>query len=243
MQFTFELVPILVLAIFQSVFGIGLLLFGTPFFLFIEYSFSETLILLLPISITISFMQVIFSKEHNLNFIKNLNFYTLPFVIIFLMFSLHFEEIINFKLFVAVMLIISSLVMIMRERFIYFRSKIINKQSIFLSLIGVIHGLTNMGGSFLSIYSFIINDGNKVIARSTISYGYLAMGIIQFCSMLIYNQSVFNDIRLIYILLAVLIYFPSQYVFNYLYFINFYFVISYTALIFGFFVILNNFFM
>ena len=46
-------------SIVQSMFGVGLLLFGTPTLLLLEYSYSETLWLLLPCSLTISLIQVV----------------------------------------------------------------------------------------------------------------------------------------------------------------------------------------
>ena len=50
---------ILLFSVVQSVFGVGLLLFGTPTLLLLEYSYSETLWLLLPCSVTISLIQVV----------------------------------------------------------------------------------------------------------------------------------------------------------------------------------------
>ena len=53
----FEFLIITLLIFFQSIFGIGLLLFGTPTFLLLGYNFLEVLNLLLPTSVTISLMQ------------------------------------------------------------------------------------------------------------------------------------------------------------------------------------------
>ena len=50
---------IAVFSIVQSIFGVGLLLFGTPTLLLLGYSYSETLWLLLPCSVTISLIQVV----------------------------------------------------------------------------------------------------------------------------------------------------------------------------------------
>ena len=49
-----EFIIILFLCFFQSIFGVGLLLFGTPTFLLIGYDFVTTLAYILPLSITIS---------------------------------------------------------------------------------------------------------------------------------------------------------------------------------------------
>ena len=93
-----EIIIIIILIILQSIFGIGLLLFGTPTFILFGYSFAETLSLLLPISILISLIQIFFSKKKNMNFFKNFNlFFFSSFVfLIFFFFNFFFEIIIYF---------------------------------------------------------------------------------------------------------------------------------------------------
>ncbi len=51
-------VTVLVLAVVQSVFGVGLLVFGTPTLLLLGYPFDQVLAYLLPCSILISALQV-----------------------------------------------------------------------------------------------------------------------------------------------------------------------------------------
>ena len=58
-----EALIISILIFFQSIFGVGLLLFGTPTFLLLNYNFLDTLNILLPISVSISFLQLIYSKK------------------------------------------------------------------------------------------------------------------------------------------------------------------------------------
>ena len=62
-MFFIELSIIIFLIIFQSIFGIGLLILGTPTFIAMGYDFSDTLNLLLPISIIISFLHHL-QEEH-----------------------------------------------------------------------------------------------------------------------------------------------------------------------------------
>ena len=64
-MFFIELTVILFLIMFQSIFGIGLLILGTPTFIAMGYDFKSTLSILLPISIFISFFQ--FYKKKNFN--------------------------------------------------------------------------------------------------------------------------------------------------------------------------------
>ena len=61
MELFFEISILFSLVIFQSLFGVGLLLFGTPIFLLLGNNFESTLILILPVSITISLLQLITS--------------------------------------------------------------------------------------------------------------------------------------------------------------------------------------
>ena len=63
-EFLFPALIILLLSCVQSVFGMGILLFGTPTFLLLRYSFSETLGLLLPALFVISVAQVTLHKEN-----------------------------------------------------------------------------------------------------------------------------------------------------------------------------------
>ena len=62
MELFFEISILFSLVIFQSLFGVGLLLFGTPIFLLLGNNFESTLILILPVSITISLLQLLYHK-------------------------------------------------------------------------------------------------------------------------------------------------------------------------------------
>ena len=85
------------LSIMQSIFGVGLLLFGTPSFILMGFNFNETLTMLLPLSISISFLQVLKSNENIANFKINFNFYCIPFLITASFLVMKYENIINFN--------------------------------------------------------------------------------------------------------------------------------------------------
>ena len=57
MELSYLVFIVALFSIIQSIFGVGLLLFGTPTLLLIGYSYSETLWVLLPCSIVISLIQ------------------------------------------------------------------------------------------------------------------------------------------------------------------------------------------
>ena len=56
------LLTVIVTSIIQSVFGVGVLLFGTPLLLLLGYDFIDALIVLLPIYIAINALQIL--KHH-----------------------------------------------------------------------------------------------------------------------------------------------------------------------------------
>ena len=72
---------IFLFSVVQSVFGVGLLLFGTPTLIFLGYSYVETLWIVLPSSIAISTFQII--SDYRLIYSKKpVYFFTLPAIII-----------------------------------------------------------------------------------------------------------------------------------------------------------------
>ena len=63
-----EVLFISLFSLIQSIFGVGLLLLGTPTFLLLGYNYFEVLNILLPYSILISVLQIIFNKDKMLGF-------------------------------------------------------------------------------------------------------------------------------------------------------------------------------
>ena len=108
MELFFEISILFFLVIFQSLFGVGLLLFGTPIFLLLGNNFESTLILILPVSITISLLHLVYHKNSRNYHILEFNYYCLPFLFVFLMINIYLGELINIKLYVSILLIISS---------------------------------------------------------------------------------------------------------------------------------------
>ena len=228
-----ELIIIVSLVIIQSIFGVGLLLFGTPSLLLLGYDFANTINILMPVSISISAIQFFKSKNRDINFIKEYNLFCLPFLIFFLIIALKFNYIFNFKLIVALLLVISSLIILNKSKFSSFKKIFFKIRKLVLMGIGLIHGLTNMGGGFLAIYSTIVSQNNKEFSRYYICYGYLIMGIIQYSTVLILNYDNLFFNKLYYVLLTLVIYFPTQIIFKSIDDLNFSKFINTLALIYG----------
>jgi uncharacterized protein len=210
----FEIITIIMLITIQSIFGVGLLLFGTPSFLLLGYDFANTINILMPVSITISALQFFKSKISDHNFIKEYNLFCLPFLLLFLIAALKFKDLLDFKLLVAFLLIFSSILILNKRRFSSFKKIFFKLKKYVLIIIGCVHGLTNMGGSFLAIYSTLVSKNIKEKARYYISYGYLIMGIIQFSTVFFFSFAILEFNKLYYIFLAIIIYFPTQKIFK-----------------------------
>ena len=209
-----EIILITILIIIQSIFGVGLLLFGTPSFLVLGYDFVNTINILMPVSITISTLQFFKSKVKDRVFIAEYNIFCVPFLIIFLFLALKFKYLFDFKLLVALLLVISSILILNKKNFSSFTKIFLKLKKIILIGIGSVHGLTNMGGSFLAIYSTLVSENVKEVARYYICYGYLIMGLFQYILVLSISYENLNFNKLYYLILALLIYFPTQKIFK-----------------------------
>tara|TARA_Y100000591_G_C21763359_1_gene661362 strand:+ start:228 stop:953 length:726 start_codon:yes stop_codon:yes gene_type:complete len=239
MENILELFIIICLIVVQSIFGVGLLLFGTPTFLLFGHDFANTINILMPVSISISILQFFKSKIKDPNFIKNYNLFCLPFLIIFLVIALKYKYFFDFKLLVAILLILSSILILNKKKFSSFRRIFFKSKKLILIAIGCVHGLTNMGGSFLAIYSTLVSHGIKEVARYYISYGYLIMGTIQYILVLSLSFEFLNFSKIYYVLLAILIYFPLQKIFKNLDDKKFSRYINLIALFYGFVIIIS----
>ncbi len=209
-----EIILITILIIIQSIFGVGLLLFGTPSFLVLGYDFANTINILMPVSITISALQFFKSKVKDRVFIAEYNIFCVPFLIIFLFLALKFKNLFDFKLLVALLLVISSILILNKKNFSSFTKIFLKLKKIILIGIGSVHGLTNMGGSFLAIYSTLVSENVKEVTRYYICYGYLIMGLFQYLMVLLISYENLNFTKLYYLLIALLIYFPTQKIFK-----------------------------
>ena len=233
MELVIEFLIIFFLAIFQALFGVGLLLFGTPIFLLIGYDFESTLVLLLPISISISFLQIFYQKNSIRSLVLEYNIFCLPFLTLFLVIAISLKEALDAKLYVSIFLIITSLIIMNKNRIVQSDKYILKYRKVYLIVIGAIHGFTNMGGGFLSIFSTLINGGDRVLTRKYISYGYFVMGVIQYFTILLIGSNNVDFIKLFYIFLALVLFFPCQKLFNKINDQLFMKIINYIALAFG----------
>lgn len=185
---------ILILSVVQSLFGVGLLLFGTPLMLLMGYEYTEALLYLLPASAALSWSQVKdFRKEKLHGGYRKLFFLIcLPLLVTGMIFATEFDFKYEIRVFVMFMLIVAFVI---RTNF-HFREKLQslmkNHLMIALGSMGIIHGLSNMGGSILTpLVSSLYKDKNKVLAG--VSFDYAFMASLQLLVLVLVKGEVFHS--------------------------------------------------
>jgi uncharacterized membrane protein YfcA len=163
-------------SIIQSVFGAGVLLFGTPLLLLFGYEFVDVLIVLLPISLAINLMQIIKHHAHiDFAFYRNILMLTLPLIAVFLFLVTHVR--INIGLLIGLFLLFIAF-----KEFSATVAQLINRMMAFektyFLLMGIVHGVSNLGGSLLTA---LVHHKNyeKDVARVTVAASYGTFAVVQ----------------------------------------------------------------
>ena len=232
-----ELLIIVLLSIFQSVFGIGLLIIGTPTFLLLGYNFFDVLNILLPFSITISLLQVIYSKEIDSGFNKKILLYCIPSLILALSILVKYENSIDFILLISFTIIFFSILNLSKFKNIIFNDSD-QRINISLVILGLIHGFTNLGGSFFTLICANINKQKKLI-RHNIANGYLILGVAQLLFINIFYKTLIVS-NLYYLYIPILSFFVAQYFYNKINSQLFSKILNITILLYGIYIFLNN---
>lgn len=196
------IIIIVLTSIIQSLLGIGVLLFGTPLLLLLGYSFFECLLIVLPVSVSINIVQIIGNYRFiDFKIYKKILFFTVPLIILSLL--LVDKIIINVSIIIGIFLIFLALkdyVNIIQR----FMNKILSYNKSYYILMGVIHGITNLGGALLTAIVFNTNL-NKFQKRATIAISYMTFAIFQIVTVIFLDQT-FNKNNLIYVITGVLVY-------------------------------------
>ena len=238
-----ELVILLLVVSFftivQSVFGVGLLVFGTPTLLLMGYSFPETLSYLLPPSIIVSFLQVYKGWNQIVLYRFNVIIYILPMVVIGLLLAMYYFKF-NLHLIIGLMLLLTSLTRLSEMLNKPLESYLSNNYRLGFILTGLIHGFTNLGGAPL----VIITNGlykNKKEIQPNIAYAYLFMAIIQVVVLLITETFVFSfDVLFFPFVAGIIFLFLGKHIFEVTSDKLYYNIMSFFILVYGFLLIFKS---
>ncbi len=165
------------LSIVQSLFGVGLLLFGTPILLAMGYEYTQALMILLPASAAISWSQVAENQSIQLNggYRKLFFMICMPMLFIGMWLASSYDLKWEIKLGVTVMLVVAFFIRT-SPRFLE-KMKAWMKRNLKQALftMGLIHGLSNMGGSILTpLVSSLYDEKKKVLAGVSFDYAFMA---------------------------------------------------------------------
>lgn len=170
------LIPVFCLFSFiQSIFGVGLLIFGTPTLLLYGYSYEHALQLLLPSSLVISVVQVIWSREY-LHDHKKMILIVVPSLVVGLVLVLQQKNFVEVKKLVG-----SVLIFIWATRKSnYLRNVLLDLVGSYkyqyISIMGFIHGISNMGGGLLTNLMLSLHqDKNRIRVNIAMIYMVFAL--------------------------------------------------------------------
>jgi len=168
---------IAVFSVVQSIFGVGLLLFGTPTLLLLGYSYSDTLWILLPCSVTISLIQVV-NNYKMIEAKKRAVYLIIPTLILGLAFVVIYTNGINITRIVGVLLLLTGIIRFSIKLQALLSLMVKKHIKIYYIMIGVVHGVSNMGGGPLSILMSTIYS-KKEIVRANVAFIYLMLATFQ----------------------------------------------------------------
>jgi hypothetical protein len=171
---------VVALAATQSVFGVGLLVFGTPILLLLGLPFAEVLTYLLPSSIAISALQVwegggIRPLEP---IRKKFLTFTAPGVLVGTVVILGVGSTLQIKPIVGAMLVVTALLRAVAPLRRALEGFIRRHTSPLLVGLGLLHGLSNLGGGVLTVIVGSVEEGKRDIRRH-IAFAYGLMASVQ----------------------------------------------------------------
>lgn len=197
---------VILCALCQSVVGVGLIMIGLPTLILSGYPFDHALSICLPGSLIINVFQV-FAERGNYRRADLVSYTSICIIYTVFLFYLNLVIGLSFsKLTAGIILLLTGIVGFMppvRERFL----KTLNiKPGVTNTAIGVIHSVSSLGGSLLSLTG-TARYAESSEARRFIAGGYLSLGAIQLA---FYSTHGVSITPVMYSLIAVPAYFISR---------------------------------
>ncbi|GDX84069.1 hypothetical protein LBMAG43_01110 [Methylococcaceae bacterium] len=196
------LLTIIVTATVQSIFGVGMLLFGTPILLLLGYSFIDALSVVLPISIAISLFQVIKHIDYvDKIFFKKVLRYCIPVIVLFLALITSIK--INVGFIMGIFLLLVALKSFLPQVDNTLKS-IVKYERLYLIITGLVHGVSNLGGSLLTVMIYS-KQYPKDTTRVTAAACYAMFAFFQLITLLIMQTdfSIAYDIRAFFVQIGI----------------------------------------
>ncbi|MGZ8188317.1 MAG: TSUP family transporter [Methylosarcina sp.] len=172
-------------SIIQSVFGAGVLLFGTPLLLLFGHDFVDVLVVLLPISISINLLQIAKHHAHiDFAFYRNIVILSLPLIALFLFLVTHAR--INISLLIGLFLLFIACKEL-SAKIAETINRLMAFEKTYFLLMGVVHGLSNLGGSLLTALVHH-KQYEKDVARVTVASSYATFAVVQLLTLWVFSS-------------------------------------------------------
>jgi len=197
---------IIILSVFQSIAGVGILVLGTPFLIIYGFDIVEVMIFLLPLSIFNSAVNLLYLyKKKNISIDINMGkyffFICFPSMLVGLFFLKNYINYINFNLLICIVIWFVLIFSYLNKSKNF--SERFKKLIIFIA--GLLHGVTNSGGSLLSILIVRSYDQDVNFKRFQIIFFYLFLATFQFVSIVfIFKQDHLNVVQYYYLFPALI---------------------------------------
>lgn len=194
-------VVVAVFAVVQSLFGVGLLVFGTPTLLLLGSTFADALAILLPASLTISLLQVWRSGGQPAAFVRSFGVWCLAPLGLSLAVILVLDLRTSLNVFVALLLLVFVQLRAnppLNERA---RGWVARHPRPWLALMGVVHGVSNLGGALLVVYA-ATRLRRKEDIRALIAFCYACFATLQLVILAVVSPEVLGWSQLSYALIA-----------------------------------------
>lgn len=196
---------VLFFSLIQSLFGMGLLIFGTPTLLLLGLEFTEILATLLPASITISCLQFVEDRAIEPRFARQFALWCLPSLGVGLAALLRYAPDVALELPLGCMMLVFAALRLLPRLSIRARDLVRRHSPAFMVLMGTVHGLSNLGGGVLSVVAGAhFSDKDEV--RRTIAFCYLCFATIQISVLVAFRPEIFDWTHLLTMALAGIVY-------------------------------------
>ena len=196
---------IAVLSLVQSLFGVGLLVFGTPTLLLLGASFQEALAVLLPASIAVSLLQASQAGNPGAAFWRRFGSWCLLPLVATLAIVLAFDLRTSLNLAVAVLLAAFVVLRVRPEIGAGAAAVAARHDRPWLVAMGVVHGFSNLGGALLLVFAASRHQRKEQI-RGLIAYCYVAFAASQLVVLAVVAPSAFGPVQLLYAAIAAIVF-------------------------------------
>jgi len=195
------LAVVAVCAVVQSIFGIGILVFGTPTLLLLGYSFPSTLAILLPASVAVSLSQVRDGPSQDMAFMRAFAAWCLVPLAATLFAVLVFGIHANATLAVAASLAVFALLRLSPGLSAKARTLVVANERPWMTVMGIVHGFSNLGGGLLIILA-ASRHHRKEDVRAMVAACYACFGILQLSILALVSPADFGWIQFAYVFVA-----------------------------------------